>query len=135
MSLGAVGIVSREWVTRHRLAALMVVLLALGAIPSLVFALRPEGGSIPRPRHVDHRYATQSGSLYGTRRRHIEEQSQEDLDSALETCAGVGLGPLATRYGLPPDPVRVARRFASSYERAYRSRAYEGCLHGLKEGG
>src|SRR5919204_6274824 len=100
MSLGAVGIVSREWVTRHRLASLLVVLLALGAVPSLVFALRPEGGSIPRPRHVDHRYATQSGSLYGARRQNIAQQNQEVLDSALETCAGIGLGPLATRYRL-----------------------------------
>ena len=120
---------------RHRLVSLMVVLLALGAIPPLVVALQPESHAIPRPTRIDPRYATQSGSLYRTRRQQVEMQGQEHLDSALETCAGIGVGQLAVHYQLPPDPVRVARRFSLEYERAYRHRAYRGCLHGLREGG
>jgi hypothetical protein len=125
----------RAELRRHPMIALLVVLLLLGAIPPLLSAFHPERRSIPRPSHVNPRYATQSGSLYLTRRRQVEQQNEEHLDSALEACAGVGLGRLAARYHLPQDPVRVARRFAAAYERAYRRHAYEGCLHGLKEGG
>ena len=122
-------------VIAHPLLSATILLLALGAIPTLVFALQPETHAGRRATKIDPRYATQSGSLYRTRRQQVEVQNQEQRDSALETCAGLGLGPLASHYHLPPDPARVARRFSLEYERAYRHRAYTGCLHGLKEGG
>lgn len=118
-----------------RRAALVMVILA-GAVPYLAWELFP--GDVPppaKPTKPDPRYASQSGDALKAREANVQQKSDEVVDAALETCAGIGVGHLAAKYGLPEDELLVARRFSSSYERSYRDRVYEGCLSGLRHGG
>ena len=119
----------------HPVIAMMIAILLLGGVPSLVWALWPESQRSPSRQSRDARYATQSGSRDGARRANIDQRGDEAVDSALEACGGIGLPQLAAKYGLPPDPNRVAARFASSYEAAYRRRVRGACLRGLLYGG
>jgi hypothetical protein len=113
---------------------LTLFLLALGLVPSLVWA--GFGTEPPQvERRPDPRYASQSGSAHRTRASHIAAKGNEDVDSAVETCGGIGLAHLASKYGMPPDPEAVARRFAREYEYAFRQPVRAGCLHGLLHGG
>jgi hypothetical protein len=115
--------------------SLILLLLALGLVPSLIWAAWPTATHEPTAR-PDPRYASQSGSAQRTRQTHIEARADEDIDSAVETCGGVGLQHLASKYGMAgAEPEQVARRFAREYEHAFRGAAYEGCLHGLLHGG
>lgn len=114
--------------------SLILLLLALGLVPSMVWAAWPRDQDV-RARTPDPRYASQSGSAHRTRAMHIAARGDEDVDSAVETCGGIGLDHLAAKYRIEPDPERVARRFAREYEHAFRPRVRAGCLHGLLHGG
>jgi hypothetical protein len=114
--------------------SLILLLLSLGLVPTLVWSAIPREAP-ERVTRPDPRYASQSGSAQRTRATHIEARGDEDVDSAVETCGGLGLAHMASKYGLAPEPERIARRFAREYERAFRARVYEGCLHGLLHGG
>jgi hypothetical protein len=116
----------------HPAISMIGTVLALGLVPSLAWELTPKAEPLStRTARPDPRYASQSGSREEARASHVKSQSDEDVESAVETCAGLGLEHLAHRYGLRPDPVLVARRFASGYERAFQARVRRGCLHGL----
>jgi hypothetical protein len=124
---------------RHAVSAsptlsLILLLLALGLVPSIVWAAWPREQQ-ERARTPDPRYASQSGSAHRTRAAHIAARGDEDVDSAVETCGGIGLDHLAAKYDVAPDPERVARRYASEYEHAFRARVRVGCLYGLLHGG
>jgi hypothetical protein len=114
--------------------SLILLLLALGLVPSMVWAAWPRDHH-ERARTPDPRYASQSGSAHRTRAAHIAARGDEDVDSAVEACGGIGLDHLAAKYGMEPDPERVARRYAREYEQAFRPRVRAGCLHGLVHGG
>jgi hypothetical protein len=126
----------RERVRAHRVVALVVALCALGLVPSVVWTFIPHHGATgERPSAPDPRYASQGDSKARTRAVHVEARRDEEVDSAVEACGGIGLGALASKYGLPPDPRQVARRYARGYERALHDRVAQGCLNGLLEGG
>ncbi len=111
-------------------------LVARGLQPSLVWAFIPQHGATGvRPSAPDPRYASQGDSKARTRAVHIESRGDEEVDSAVETCGGVGLLGLARKYGMEPEPRAVARRFARGYEQAIHDRVAQGCLSGLREGG
>jgi hypothetical protein len=123
-------------IRRHVAASVCAGLLTLGLVPSIVWALLPAhdppGHRVSAP---DPRYASQSGSPHKARESHVRTRGDEEVDSAVETCGGMGLAPLARKYGVAPDPVLVAQRFAKGYELALQRRVYRGCLEGLRHGG
>jgi hypothetical protein len=116
--------------------ATVAAIIAIGAVPSIAWALWPNeedrklGQSSPDPR-----YATQSGSIERTRETHLRNAADEEVDAAVETCAGLGLAHLAAKYRLSPAPERVAEAFARVYDEGIRERVADGCEHGLREGG
>jgi hypothetical protein len=114
---------------------LVLVLVCLGAVPSVVWLVHSELGTRPQARARDFRYASQLGTRTATRRAQLQQRGDEDVDAALETCGGLGVRRLAARYGVEPRPEIVARRFSLSLAAGYRSQAYEGCLKGLSGGG
>jgi hypothetical protein len=121
-------------IRRHPLLAAVVALIALGAVPSLSWQLHPSVSAAARPK-ADARYATQMTDRHLTRRRHLRNRTNEDVDSALETCAGLGPRYFAERYGVAADPRVVARLYAQRYEPAFQDRVYGSCLEGLTQGG
>jgi hypothetical protein len=121
-------------ILRYRAVRIITGLLLLGTFPSLLWAVRPDS-SPPVGRTPDPRYATQSGSSLAAREQHVRNRGDEDVDSAVEACAGMGIALLAAKYDVPARPRLVARRFAGHYESAYSRDAYRGCLHGLRHGG
>jgi hypothetical protein len=124
------------FVRAHPAISTVTTVVALGLVPSLAWEVAPHGEPLrTRTTPPDPRYASQAGSLREGRASHIKALSDEDVESAVETCGGVGIEHLANKYGLPPDAERVARRFASGYERALQGPVYRGCLHGLLEPG
>ena len=125
----------REQIARHPAFAIVLTVLAIGAIADLTWALWPRQSARDNPVRVDARYVSQSGSAQQVRRVHVENRGDEDYDTAVETCAGVGLASLARKYGMRPRPAAVAARFAAAYDPAFRPRVKAGCLHGLLEGG
>jgi hypothetical protein len=125
---------NRAWraVRAHPAISMVIAVVALGMVPSLVSELTPRGDAQrTRTAPPDPRYASQNGSAHDVRKTHIATRTDEEIDSAVETCGGVGLDHLAHKYGLPADPERVARRFAGGYERAFQAGIYRGCLRGL----
>jgi hypothetical protein len=120
----------------HRTLAVGILVLTAASIPAALSAVGDGGRSAPPRRSPpDVRYATQSGAQHSGRRAHVEQRTADLVDSAVETCGGVGLTQLAAKYQVPPEAGRVARRFASSFEPAYRSPVYRACLSGLEHGG
>jgi hypothetical protein len=119
-------------VRAHPAISMVVAVVALGMVPSAVWELTPRGDAQrTRTAPPDGRYASQSGSAQDVRDSHIATRTDEEVDSAVETCGGVGLEHLAHKYRLPADPELVARRFAGGYERAFQASIYRGCLQGL----
>jgi len=121
-------------IRRHPVLAAVIVLIALGAVPSLTWELHPSVSEAARPE-PDARYATQMPDRHLTRSRHLRNRSNEDVDSALETCAGLGPRYFAERYGVAAEPRVVARLYAQRYEPAFQDRVFESCLEGLTQGG
>ena len=125
---------NRAWraMRAHPALSTVVAVVALGMVPSLASELTPRGDpQRTRTTPPDPRYASQAGSAHDVRKTHIATRTDEEIDSAVETCGGVGLDHLAHKYRLPPDPELVARRFAGGYERAFQPGIYRGCLDGL----
>lgn len=120
---------------RHPYTAVGLTMLTVGAIPSITWAVWPEGKPRTAVVERDPRYATQSGAAAKARRAHVENRHAEDVDSAVETCGGIGLDHLAAKYDVPAVPERVAKAFAAHFEPAFRDGAYRGCLQGLRAGG
>jgi hypothetical protein len=118
----------------HRALAGVLTLLALGAIPSVIWELAPNSSSRGTSTR-DPRYATQSGGLHTAREQHVRFKTDEDVDSATETCAGLDTAFFARRFHVPADPELVARHYARRFEPAYQDRVYRGCLEGLLNGG
>jgi hypothetical protein len=120
----------------RRAPAIAAVVVLAGAVPFVAWEIAGhDDGRRERLAKPDPRYATQRGTPAGARRANIAQRADEVVEGALETCAGLGVATMAARYGLPPDPVLVARRLAGTYEAAYRPRAFAGCLAGLRHGG
>ncbi len=123
---------ARRLVRAHPAISTVVAVVALGMVPSVAWELTPRGDAQrTRTASPDPRYASQNGSAQDVRESHIATRTDEEVDSAVETCGGVGLEHLAHKYGLPADPELVARRFAGGYERAFQAGIYRGCLQGL----
>jgi hypothetical protein len=125
----------RERVRAHPRVALALALCVLGLLPSLVWTFIPHHPTGRRPSAPDPRYASQGDSKARTRAVHVETRSDEEVDSAVETCGGIGLAGLAHKYDMAPEPRAVALRYARGYERALHDRVAEGCLTGLLDGG
>jgi hypothetical protein len=125
---------SRPPASQRALVITAAIVLAF-AIPTVAWESVGPDGRRERIAKPDPRYATQRGTLTGARRANIAQRADEVVDGALETCAGLGVATMAARYRLPPDPAVVARRLAGTYEAAYRSRVFAGCLAGLRHGG
>jgi hypothetical protein len=70
-------------------------------------------------------------SLDGRRADNIRYGNETLYDLAFETCESYDIRQLASRYGVPPEPVSVATAFAAGYERSFRKGSYTGCLAGL----
>jgi len=121
-------------IRRHPVLAAILALIALGGVPSLSWQLNPSVSAAARPT-ADGRYATQLADRHLTRSRHLRNRSNEDVDSALETCAGLGPRYFAERYGVAAEPRIVARLYAQRYEPAFQDRVFESCLEGLTQGG
>jgi hypothetical protein len=125
---------NRAWraVRAHPAISVVVTVVALGMVPSLAWELTPHPESArARTTPPDPRYASQSGTRDQGRASHVRTRTDEEIDSAVETCGGVGLEHLAHKYGLPADPHLVAQRFAGGYELAFQAGIYRGCLDGL----
>jgi hypothetical protein len=125
---------NRAWraMRAHPAISTVATVVALGMVPSLAWELTPRrDAQRARTAPPDPRYASQNGSAQDVRDSHIATRTDEEVDSAVETCGGVGLEHLAHKYRLPPDPELVARRFAGGYERAFQAGIYRGCLQGL----
>src|SRR3954468_7022572 len=86
--------------------SLILFVLALGLVPSLFWAAWPRAHQEGARAH-DPRYASQSGSVSRTRETQIAVRGDEELESAEETCAGIGLDHLAAKYGMAPDALEV----------------------------
>src|SRR5215218_6946996 len=114
------------FVHAHKGLTMLTVLVALGLVPSLASEVAPGGELRTRTALPDARYASQGGSSRAVRASHVKARSDEDVDSAVETCGGVGIDHLAHKYRLPRDAELVARRFAGAYERAFQTRVYDG---------
>jgi hypothetical protein len=74
----------------------------------------------PAPRPLEQR-----------RSDHLTYGNQALYDIAFETCESYEISQLASRYGVRPEPVAVAKAFAAGYERSFAEGAYTGCLGGL----
>jgi hypothetical protein len=121
--------------TARRPRVLPIVCLGL-----LILAVVPMALSTVRPadKHVekhDPRYASQTGSLEGTRRQTILNDNEDALDHALETCGAAGVHGLAAKFGMAPDIPRLAARYARDFEVSARRSRRAGCAIGLREGG
>lgn len=114
---------------------LIAAIVLAGAVPSAVWAIWPEHVQPVRRAPPDPRYATQGASAARVRQAHIAQQADELADGAVETCGGVGLARLARKYRVTADPEMVARRYAASYEPAYRERVFRSCLSGIHHPG
>lgn len=111
------------------LGVLAVALLSTG-----VSALWPRE-PVPAVQKRDPRYASQTGSLAGTRRQAISNANGEAIDHAVETCGAAGLAGLAAKYGMARDISSVAARYAQDFEASARAARRAGCVTGLREGG
>jgi len=120
---------------KSRALGMIVVLVCLGAVPSVVWLINARAPERPAVQSRDARYASQSGSRSATRKAQLATRGNEEVDSAMEACGGLGVERLAARYGVERRRTVVAKRFAKAYEPAYRAHAYEGCLAGLRHGG
>lgn len=120
---------------RRRPRVLPIVCLGLLILAVVPLALSTVG---PPEKHVerhDPRYVSQTGSLQGTRRQAIENDDEDALDHALETCGAAGVQGLAAKFGMAPDVPRLAARYARDFEVAARRARRAGCEVGLREGG
>jgi hypothetical protein len=120
----------------HSWVIAFIVTLALGTVPSVTWNLvdkQPSPGR--RQSAADPRYASQSGALDGARKIDVATRAAQEVQAAEDICRGVGLEHLAAKYGIPPNPPRVARRFARGYEPALQRRIHRGCLEALRVGG
>jgi len=94
-----------------------------------------EPAAVRRQSTPDPRYASQSGSLHGAHKVDLSTRAAQDVQAARDICGGVGLQQLASKYGVAPDPERVARRFARGYDPGLQPSIRRGCLDALRDGG
>ena len=120
------------------LLPIYVVLLITAAFVAFTWVADPTGGDADRTRNADPnpRYASQSGDLHAARAADLEWRSDEQVDSASETCEGLTVSQWADMLGTVPERHAVARAFARrNFSPALRKAGYEGCLSGLPRTG
>ena len=79
------------------------------------------------------RYATQSGTLRGTRKANVKFQNDENYDQSYEACAELGLDVLAHQFRTAATPTAVARRWAATELPAFYRGTFTGCRDALRD--
>lgn len=107
-------------------AVFLFALVSITAMVSWTFVSARHG-------HVTSRGDRSASAGVGVRGTQIRDRNAAAYDDAYETCIAAGIASLARRLGVArPTPGSVARAFAQSWEPAFRSGPYQGCLAALK---